>query len=596
MDTWLQHSPIRSHLLLWMCLILIWGTSIHPGTITLDTEWLVLQNPILSVHSWDSWRKIWLDISVGTRLTLGAEYLPIRDLTVWFDWWVFGDSWGGHHLHSLLWYGISCSILWSINQQVFARTSIVWLGTLMFMMHPTHVESVVWLASRKDVVSLTFVLLSVRLYLARISTFWVGLTVLLAYWSKNTAIVLGPLLVLISICHHRESVRRLTWWTQWIPVAVPLVGGLWLTLQIGSSVAMFAEPRGSTPIETLNIASQTWLQYTSMLVYPESLSLFYAEPVLESWTHFGVLAGFMTGLLLVVSALLLFARNRRVTLALVTIPLGLLPVSQITPIQNLMADRYLLIPSVGFTWLIIQLVQYLQTKFSRAWVLYLFWGFALGAFTIERLKVFQQDVLLWTDVTVKQPEEIRGWTTLAALHRDNGDVEKSTEIIRSAEKYHPQHPKLTLAHGMNALREGNLQQAKNYFEAAWQIDTTLREAGNNYAWVLQKEDVPRSIEVAKEVTNIHPLYATGWDTLGNSCLLIQDWSCAKMGFERALDINPYRVDTHANLGSLFYLQEDWSQAAFWWTQTLTLKPSHTYAQQGLDSIHKITGDDNSIVP
>ena len=55
---------------------------------------------------------------------------------------------------------------------------------------------------------------------------------------------------------------------KWIPIAIPLAVGLWLTLKIGSSVAMFAEPRGSTPLETLNIASQTWLQYASMLFTP----------------------------------------------------------------------------------------------------------------------------------------------------------------------------------------------------------------------------------------------------------------------------------------------------------------------------------------
>ena len=74
----------------------------------------------------------------------------------------------------------------------------------MFMLHPTHVESVIWLASRKDVVSLTFFLLSIRLYLAQTSTWLIGLTALLAYWSKM-AIVLGP-----SGSHQHMSSQRVT--------------------------------------------------------------------------------------------------------------------------------------------------------------------------------------------------------------------------------------------------------------------------------------------------------------------------------------------------------------------------------------------------
>lgn len=596
MDSWLQQSTVRPHLLLWMILVLFWGTSIHPGTITLDTEWLVVNNPILSVHSWDSFYTIWLDLSVGTRLTLGAEYLPIRDVTVWFDWWLFGDSWGGHHLHSLLWYGVSCSLLWSINQRLFGQTSIVWLGTVLFMLHPVHVESVIWLASRKDVVSLAFVLLSMRLYFAQQSMWWIGLSALLAYWSKNTAIVLGPMLVLISICHHKESVFRWKWWLQWIPIVIPLIGGLWLTLQIGSSVSMFAEPRGATPLETLNIACQTWSQYTSMLLYPSALSLLYAEPVAEPWSHPSVLFGLGIGLMLSIGAIFTFTRNRILTLSLVTIPLGLLPVSQITPIQNLMADRYLLIPSIGLTWLVIGLFQYLQTLSARAWIFCALWGMALGSFTIERLQVFQRDISLWTDVTEKQPEEIRGWTTLVSLYRENGEYQKGHDVLTTAEKYHLRNPRILLAHGMNALSANDQLLAERYFQEAWEGNSSLREAGNNLAWILQKRDVPRAITVAKEVTSIHPLYATGWDTLGNSCLLSTDWDCAEEAFKRALQIEPYRVDTHANLGSLFYLQEDWERAALWWTKTLVLNPSHTYAQQGLDAIDRITVEDNPMVP
>ena len=202
---------------------------------------------------------------------------------------------------------------------------------------------------------------------------------------------------------------------KWIPIAIPLAVGLWLTLKIGSSVAMFAEPRGSTPLETLNIASQTWLQYASMLFYPSHLSLFYAEPVAEAWSHSSVLGGFTIGISIIAGALFAFPRQKLLTLSLLTIPLGLLPVSQITPIQNLMADRYLLIPSIGLTWLIILMCTQLQTRFTRAWVFCLLWGLSLGTFTLERLQVFKQDIRLWTDVTQKQPTEIRGWTTLSAL-------------------------------------------------------------------------------------------------------------------------------------------------------------------------------------
>ena len=50
------------------------------------------------------------DLSTATRLTLGAEYLPIRDISVLIDFSLFGTSWGFHHLHSLLWLLISAFV------------------------------------------------------------------------------------------------------------------------------------------------------------------------------------------------------------------------------------------------------------------------------------------------------------------------------------------------------------------------------------------------------------------------------------------------------------------------------------------------------
>ena len=587
MTAWFENSILRWQLLLWLLLVLLWGHSIHSGYIQLDTHWLVANNPLLSVHSVNTLKSIWLDLSVGTRLTLGAEYLPVRDMTVWLDWYLFGDSWGGHHLHSLLWYGVACSLLFSINCTLFGKSWVVWLCTVLFMVHPTHVESVVWLASRKDVVSLAFVLLAVRLYLNQTSTVWIGLVSLLAYWSKNTAIIVGPLLILIAACHHQESMRQPRWWLKWLPIAAPLAGGLWLTLAIGSSVAMFAEPRGNTALETLNVAAQTWFKYAELYVYPNRLSLFYAEPVPTRWASTTVLIGGIIGVSFFLGSLTMWPVNRRWTLALLAIPLGLLPVSQITPIQNLIADRYLLLPSIGCCWLLILLMKQLQSYYQRTVFLLLMWGVFLCTQTHTRIELFQSDIALWTDVTEKEPLEIRGWTTLASLLRDNEDLSASKTVLQTAEQYHPDHPRLLLAQGMNALREQQPKRAVQLLESAWESDNTLREAGNNLGWMLQQTDVDKSRLLLEQLVGIHPLYATGWDTLGNTCLLQKDWSCAKKSFERSLNISPYRVGTIVNMGTLYYMQSNWDLAIYWWSKALTLQPAHKYARQGLDAAKAI---------
>ncbi len=590
MQDWFEENAIRPHLLMWVILVLLWGNSIYDDTLTIDTGWLVVNNPILQSKSFATVYTILFDFSIGTRLTLGAEYLPVRDFTVWFDWLVFGDSWAGHHLHSFLWYGLCCSLLWSCNRLIFGHGWMTWLGTVIFVVHPTHVESVVWLASRKDVVSLALMLWAIKLHLEQRSVWAIGVIALLAYWAKNTSIVLGPLLVLISFSHHRDwSTKRFTepsWWLQWFPVAVPLIFGLYLTLSVGSSVGMFAHPRGETGIETFNIAVQTWTEYGKMLVWPERLSLLYAEPSVQPWTQPSILVG-----LVIVSALLFFPlyfwnRTPLWTLACWTIPLGLLPVSQISPIQNLMADRYLLVSTIGLSWMGILVLQQFQQRRLTGYTMGV-WIVVLGYFTHQRIPLFQSDVAIWTDVTYKQPLEIRGWTTLAAHYRKQNEINKAQHTILQAYTIHPKHPKLALASGMLSLQRGETEDALRHFEEAWTQDNTLREAANNWALLLQRNKPTKAVEVSKELTQLHPLYAQGWDVLGSSCLNSKDFSCAQQALEKAHSLNPHQVSTLANLGTLAYLNENWTEAQRWWLETVALDPQHDYAQRGLQALQEV---------
>lgn len=586
MQKWFENNPVTSHLLLWMTLILVWLQAIHPNNIELDTAWLVVNNPILSQplnQSATVLQRIFFDFTQGTRLTLGAEYLPIRDLTVWLDWLLFGTYWTGHHLHSLLWYGLSCSLLLSCNRILFGNTWIAWVGTVVFVVHPTHVESVVWLASRKDLVSLAFSLLALLLYLHRKPLSLVSLVVMLAYWSKNTAIVLGPLLMLISLTVHQEDWKKWNWWFQWLLVAIPLMIGLYITLQVGADVAMFASPRGNTPIDTLNIAIQTWTQYGRMLLWPNQLSLLYAEPEVISWFSANIWIGLGLCGVIITGAWYGWQHNRLWTLALFTIPLGLLPVSQITPIQNLIADRYLLLPSIGMSWCLILLLKQLSRRSKYMPIVVGVWLLNLWWWTIDRIPLFHSDIELWTDVVNKQPMEIRGWTTLSALYRERGDLTKASQQIEKANVYHPHHPKIALAKGMIALAKNQSTEAKTYFQQAWTTDNTLREAGNNLALLLQKEDPLLSIEVAKDLTTIHPLYIHGWNVLGSGCLQMADYQCADEALQTAHRISPYHLSTLINLGSLAYLQENWSEAEHWWRQALSIDPSHPYVLGGLES-------------
>ena len=93
------------------------------------------------------------------------EFLPLRDFAYWLDLRMFGDEPFGFHFSNLAWYGFSAAALWWLIRELLLllrpgwadQASILALcGTVLFVVHPAHVEAAVWVASRKDLMAGSF--------------------------------------------------------------------------------------------------------------------------------------------------------------------------------------------------------------------------------------------------------------------------------------------------------------------------------------------------------------------------------------------------------------------------------------------------------
>jgi hypothetical protein len=100
------------------------------------------------------------------------EFLPLRDLTYWLDFRLFGSDFAGFHLTNLVWYALSIGATYALFFQLilFCRpdwekraSTLSLAGALLFAAHPTHVEAVAWIASRKDLIAGSLSLFSLAL-------------------------------------------------------------------------------------------------------------------------------------------------------------------------------------------------------------------------------------------------------------------------------------------------------------------------------------------------------------------------------------------------------------------------------------------------
>ena len=108
----------------------------------------------LALRSWHGLRDIWSGQG-------DADYFPLKSTVLWLVYQVFGARTSPYHILNVGAHAANAVLLW----RVLRRLSIpgAWLAGLVFLVHPTHVESVAWVSECKNTLSLLFALLAVPL-------------------------------------------------------------------------------------------------------------------------------------------------------------------------------------------------------------------------------------------------------------------------------------------------------------------------------------------------------------------------------------------------------------------------------------------------
>ena len=577
---------MRAHLLLILLGVAVWARSIHTNHVNYDTPWLVVDNSMLSPGAFSVVPAILTDLSIGTRLTLGAEFLPVRDLSVLLDFALFGSNLWGHHATSLIWYLLACSLLLRIYQHLLVDTRLAWLAAALYTVHPLHVESVSWLASRKDVVSLVLFFAAVLAWM-RGGWRWLSVSVLamaLSYWAKNTAITLPAILVMLSLLHTRQSPRKLSWWVQWVPYGLVALFGLWLTMHIGGMVSMMSAERAGSAWGIFTIEVQVILRYLGMMVWPAGLSIRYPEPGVAGFAE----PAFMVGLLAIAALLALAARwkkNPIAALGILWFFITLLPVSQIIPIQNLMADRYLLLPSAGLILAAVSLVPPKALRHPGGMALAGVVVAMLSAATVVRSGVWHSSQALWQDLTDKHPAEVLGWTSRIGLAVEAEDFEAAQALLEEGRIHLPESAKLAQSQGLIAMARGDVVGAEGAFRDALRLSDGLRKSKYNLMLSIKRQGrLAEAASIGEELVAEHPLYETGWNGLGAIYIDQGNPRAALQALTHAHELNPTDIQTLTNLGNTAYLIEDWDAARVWWGEVLRLESENDYARRGLEAL------------
>ncbi len=339
-------------------------------------------------------------------------YRPLRTVLFSVEYALFGSAPFGWHLVSLLLHVLNAVLLWFWLRTFLPRPSWVpLLGTLLFVVHPVTTESVAWVSSQGDLLSLAF-LLGALLVLreggtARTAT---GTCLfLLACLAKESALMLPGLVFLQDLALRRHArARAPTSRETWIRLGVLAAAiALYFVLRLSvlPGLRQTTHPGGHW-LGSLRGMLAGLLSYAGMLFWPEGFPFDLRFEVPLRFTHPDVVLG--GGLLLtwILAGLWCLRTGRsRMALAILGMLIALVPVSNvIVPLKIFVAERFLypLLPLLVLG-LVLILARVPRAFWKPAWGVSAVLVLVLGIVAHKRADAYEDEMQLWQTVLEDRP-------------------------------------------------------------------------------------------------------------------------------------------------------------------------------------------------
>jgi tetratricopeptide (TPR) repeat protein len=462
-----------------------------------------------------------------------GNWHPITWLSHMLDCQVYGLNPGGHHLTNVLLHTGTAILLFALLQQMTGSRWRSAFVAIVFAIHPLRVESVAWVAERKDVLSGLFFVLTIGAYVRYVRspsiTRYGLLAVLFALglMSKPMLITLPFVLLLLdywplnrlTVAGNEEDGRAST--TRRLAAEkLPLVA-----LGAASSlVTLFAQKVALQPLSHISLAERignaiiSCVIYLRQMLWPRNLAPFYPfnrQEIVGSTVVFSLFV-----LVLISTAVFVWGRRHRyLVTGWLWYLIMLAPVIGILQVGNQSrADRYTYLPQIGLLLLFTWMAGDLSARLPRRPLI-----LGIVAATIVSCLAFaahlqasywRNSETLWIHTLSCTTDNATAEENLGQAVYDQGRVKEALAHFQKAIEINPKQPFVHSLLGVAFLEQGRVEDSLAHLETAIQINPDDGDAHYN---------------------------------LGNTFLQMGRAQQAIAQYSRALEINTYDIEARNNL-------------------------------------------------
>jgi tetratricopeptide (TPR) repeat protein len=500
-----------------------------------------------------------------------ANWHPITWLSHMLDIELFGLNPGLHHLVSLLLHVANTLLLfWVLERITGARWTSAVVAAL-FAVHPLHVESVAWIAERKDVLSTFFGLLCIgsyirfvelhrqtsranHYYLASLAFLALGLMskamvatiplllLLLDYWplgrmrlsAQNSVSNTSTLPRGLELRTFRKLVREKT---QYFVLAILSIVIAYLIMRSEGAVQMLPGDSWITRVTTPFISCAT---YVAKMFWPVNLAVFYPRP--QNWPAWQIIFSVLTSLAITFLAFFMIRRRPYVTVGWLWFLVAVAPVSGVAPLgEHSLADRYTYVPLIG---LFIAIVWAAADVGERRRLL--------------QLPLVVASILVIISLAIVSRAQLKYWESSIPLLEHDIKVVGSTGTVESNL-------------GMNYYRQNNWREAEKHILETLRVQPDFQRAHGYLAMIYAQEGgTEDAIHAIKEMTP--DWEAEAHRTVGEIFLSQSKTNEAVAQYAAAANLDPRDAQTRETLGLLLVHQGRFDAASRQFEALVQLKP------------------------
>ena len=415
-------------------------------------------------------------------------YRPILITSFAIDHLIWGDKAFGFHLTSILLHTANGILIFFLIRKLFKSKLLAFLSAVFFTVHPIQSETVIYASGRTDPLAAFFSLLTITSFLSILESkkfkkakylFSIFFFVL-ALLSKETATVLPLVLFLVYFVSSKKInlPRPIVLVFPFIILSVFYICLRLTVLNFANTLNFYssANTYSSHLFVRLFTFTYAFSQYLGMLFFPKDLIFARDFVIITSFINRWVILFIFFAIIFTIFSTLSWRKNKLILFSFAWFMITILPVSGIIPINNIIAEHYLYLPSVAFFLIISYFFTQILDKYSTVWgkpifiVIIIFLISLLSLRTIIRAFDWRDPITFYNISLQQSPWNIPMRNNLGMAYAENGQLDQAVSEYKLAIANNDIFPNIHHNLGNIYKQMGKYEEAEQEYKDALELD------------------------------------------------------------------------------------------------------------------------------